>query len=200
MKKWILKKRSIWFHIILTYFTCGIWAIVYFYCKLKHKNKEETYEEHINNYIQSGDEKLDDFYRIEREYMPILRQHYANVEKINMLYTVANNLALPNSKEMQQVIDLCLEDIKLAPKIFDYCKELANNYNDNLERHLINYETFQRLAIIYEKQKEYEKAINICKYAIELGFYKDGTSGQMPGRLARLIKKSRQENLKITEK
>ena len=77
---------------------------------------------------------------------------------------------------------------------------IRDSYNDDLEKHLINYETFQRLAIIYEKQKEYEKAIDICKYAIEVGFYKDGTSGQMPGRLARLIKKSRQENLKINEK
>ena len=131
MQEWVLKKRSIWFHIIITYFTCGIWAIIYFYFKQKQKNKEETYEEHLNNYMPTGNEKLDDYYRIEKEYLPILKKHYDNIEKINMLYTVANNLALPNSKEMQQVINLCLRDIELAPQILNYCKEIANNYDEN---------------------------------------------------------------------
>ena len=45
MKEFILKKRSIWFHIIVTYFTCGIWAIVYFYNKNKYKNEQI----HFNN-------------------------------------------------------------------------------------------------------------------------------------------------------
>ena len=117
------------------------------------------------------------------------------------MYTVANNLALPNSKEMQQVTDLCLQDIKLAPQILNYCKELANNYDDdNLERYLVSYPSFKRLAIIYEKQGNFKKAIDICKQAIELGFYKDGTPGQMPGRLARLIKKSNQQKTQIENK
>lgn len=201
MQEWVLKKRSIWFHIIITYFTCGIWAIIYFCFKQKQKNKEETYEEHLNNYMPTGNEKLDDYYRIEKEYLPILKKHYDNIEKINMLYTVANNLALPNSKEMQQVINLCLRDIELAPQILNYCKEIANNYDDdNLEKYLIDYSSFKRLAIIYEKQKKYDKAINVCKQAIKLGFYKDGTPGQMPGRLARLIKKSNQQKQQLENK
>lgn len=40
MEKFILKKRSIWFHIIVTYFTCGIWAIIYLYFKFKNSSKE----------------------------------------------------------------------------------------------------------------------------------------------------------------
>lgn len=205
MKGWILKKRNIWFHVIATYFTCGIWAIIYFYCKStssikKDINKEETYAEHVNNYIPTGDERLDAYYEIEKQYLPILTKHYKNVEKINMLYTVANNLSLPNSPQMQQVIDLCLEDIELAPQILDYCKKIADHYNEDLENHLINYVTFQRLAIIYEKQKEYQKAIDVCKMAIEFGFYKDSTAGQMPGRLARLIKKSNQQKKQLINK
>lgn len=199
MKEWILKKRSFLFHFVITCFTCGIWAILYFYCKSTSKNKEETYEEHLNNFIPTGNYKLDDYYRIEKQYFPILNEHYKNVEKINMLYTVANNLSLPDSPQMQQVIDLCLKDIELAPQILNYCKEIANNYDEDLEKHLINYVSFQRLAIIYEKQKEYQKAIDVCKKAIELGFYKDGTSGQMPGRLARLIKKLNQTKLQMQD-
>ena len=199
MKEWILKRRSILFHIVITYFTCGIWAVIYFYCKLTQNNKEETYNEYANSYIPTGDKKLDDYYEIEKQYSPILTEHYKNVEKINMLYTVANNLALPDSKQMQEVIDLCLKDIELAPQILNYCKAIANNYNDDLENHLINYVSFQRLAIIYEKQKEYQKAIDVCKMAIQLGFYKDGTAGQMPGRLARLINKSNKQNIQLNQ-
>lgn len=200
MKEWILKKRSIWFHIIVTYFTCGIWLIIYFYCKSTistPKEQEKTFDEYANAYVPFGDEKLDDYYRIQKQYEFVLNKHYQNIEKINMLYTIANNLLLPNSNEMQQVIDLCLKDIELAPQILNYCKEIANNYNDDLENHLMNYVSFQRLAIIYEKQKEYQKAIEVCQQAIQLGFYKDGTPGQMPGRLARLIRKANQENIQI---
>lgn len=199
MKELILKRRSFLFHIVVTCFTGGIWAILYFYCKFTSKNKEETYEEHLNNFIPTGNHKLDDYYRIEKQYWSILDEHYKNVENINMLYTIANNLSLPDSPQMQQVIDLCIKDIELAPQILNYCKEIANNYDEDLEKHLINYVSFQRLAIIYEKQKEYQKAIDVCKKAIELGFYKDGTNGQMPGRLARLIKKSNQKNVKIQD-
>lgn len=200
MKKWVLKKRNILFHIIATYFTCGIWAIIYFYFKFTSNNIEETYTEHINNYVPTGNEQIDNYYRIEKQYLPILNKHYKNIEQINMLYTIANNLSLPNSSQMQQVAELCLEDIRLAPQILNYCKEMANYYNDSLENHLINYVSFQRLAIIYEKQGEYEKAIDVCKQAIALGFYKDGTAGQMPGRLARLINKLNKKNVQIKQK
>lgn len=40
MKDFVLKKRSVWFHIIVTYFTCGIWAIIYLYFKYKNSSKE----------------------------------------------------------------------------------------------------------------------------------------------------------------
>lgn len=36
-EKWVLKKRSIWFHILVSYFTCFIWTIIYFVCKSKQK-------------------------------------------------------------------------------------------------------------------------------------------------------------------
>lgn len=44
--------------------------------------------------------------------------------------------------------------------------------------------------MIYEKQGNFQKAIDICAEAIEIGAINDGTKGQMRGRLARLIKKS----------
>lgn len=186
---------------IMATITFGIISIILLYFSRKSnlniKEKNKVYQNSSNNYVPYGNSKIDDYFRVEKEYSKVLKEHYNNIEKINMLYTIANNLALPNSKEMQKVIDLCIKDIELAPQILNYCKEMANNYDDDLENHLMNYVSFQRLAIIYEKQKEYEKAINICKLAIDLGFYKDGTPGQMPGRLARLIKKQNQQKKKL---
>lgn len=167
--------------------------------KINYSNQYSPKESYYHG-ASYGSNDLDDYFKIEKKYSKILDQHFKNIEKIKMLYTVANNLSLPDSPEMQKVINLCLDDIALAPQIYNYCKEMANHYNDNLDNHLFNYVSFQRLAIIYEKQGEYQKAIDICRQAIELGFYKDGTAGQMPGRMARLIKKLNNQKLKLNNK
>ncbi len=134
---------------------------------------------------------------IEDKYSKIIHQHSENVKKINLLYSLVNNLTTPNSKEMENIILLCLEDIRLAPEYSNYIKEISVVSNEKTEKFIINYISFQKLAIIYEKQGKLEEAIDICKYAIQLGFYKDGTAGQMPGRLARLVKKSRKDNKQL---
>ena len=210
MKELILKKRSILFHIIATYFTCGIWAILYFGCKFSNNSSDFTknnssFEDNIGNISDKTNDNNSFFYdinyeeleKLENKYRPILDKHYKNLEKIGMQYTVANNLSLPNSPEMQKVIDLCLEDITLAPEFLEFHIKEAKLYGKNLQDWLPNYPSFQRLAIIYEKQGEYQKAIDVCKQAIDLGFYKDGTTGQMPGRLARLIKKANKQNIQL---
>lgn len=75
MKNWILKKRSIWFHIILTYFTCGIWAIVYFYCKYTNKDKVELYM-HQTNYSPFTNNNFEILSKIEKKYSNVLHKHY----------------------------------------------------------------------------------------------------------------------------
>ena len=52
------------------------------------------------------------------------------------------------------------------------------------------YSSYKRLAIIYEKRKEYMNAIDVCVRAIRAGFVDDDTSGKMYGRLARMIRLS----------
>jgi hypothetical protein len=49
------------------------------------------------------------------------------------------------------------------------------------------------LAIIYEKQGEIQKAIEICEEAIDLNL-RDSTKGGFSARLARLEKKNRSQN------
>jgi len=54
--------------------------------------------------------------------------------------------------------------------------------------------SFERLAIIYEKQQQYSDAIDICKKAIALKLH-DSIKNGFSGRLTRLEKK--QNKLKI---
>ncbi len=136
------------------------------------------------------------FQSLQSKYKDVLHAHYSALEQIGIMYTVANNLTSVHSPEMQQVIDLCLYDISLAPKIAQYFKEESIVLNN--EYRLPDYGSFKRLAIIYEKQNRLIDAINICKKAIALGFYQDGTYGQIPGRMARLIKKAKDTNLLIS--
>jgi selenophosphate synthetase-related protein len=44
--------------------------------------------------------------------------------------------------------------------------------------------------MLYEKQEKYQKAIEVCVEAIQIGAYDDHSNGKMYGRLARMIKKS----------
>ena len=171
------------------------WIFEHIFHKSIHSSKKYTENDKYAYYPEDLKAKCE----LDDKYLGIIKKHYEYVEKIGILYTVANNLALPNSPQMQKVIDLCLKDIALAPQVAEYYIEEAKIYKEDLTTALPQYPSFQRLAIIYEKQKEYEKAIDICKQAIVLGFYKDGTTGQMPGRLARLIKKANKQNIQLEQ-
>lgn len=142
---------------------------------------------HLTNNINDFPwSKLD---KIEKKYENIVNMHFKLIEKIKMNYTIVMNLGDVFSPQMDSVINDCLKDISLAQDFYNYCKEKAEYYNEPIENHLPLYDSFKRLSIIYEKRKEYIKAIEICQQAITIGFYKDGTDGQLPGRIARLYKK-----------
>lgn len=154
----------------------------------------EQYDEEIQRHYA--------YSRVEEKYKALVQHHFDLMEKIGMAYTVANNLKLPNSPEMDYVIQLCKEDIALADQYKQYWNESnATGYWDNSSmRSLPEYSSFKRLAIIYEKRKEYDEAIAVCQRAIALGYFRDGTEGQMPGRIARLVKKKGQEAQKLQNK
>ena len=77
-------------------------------------------------------------------------------------------------------IEFCQKDIQLFPK---YVKQLKKEMGC-----IPRITTFQRLAILYEKNKQYEEAINICRLAIKYDL-KDSTKGGYPERLEKLEKK-----------
>ncbi len=81
---------------------------------------------------------------------------------------------------LKKCVFFCKEDIKILPRF--------------LEQQRRAYEAVPhcpsviQLAIIYEKNKEYQRAIDICNYAIEQGL-DDGTKMGFQGRRERLKKK-----------
>lgn len=127
--------------------------------------------------------------KIHDKYRKVSDMHFKLLEKIRMNYTIVMNLGDEFSPQMDEVITDCKRDIAIAQEYYNYCKEEADYYNEPIEHYLPIYESFKRLAIIYEKRKEYDKALEVCQKAIDIGFYKDGTAGQIPGRMARLYKK-----------
>lgn len=132
---------------------------------------------------------LKEWDELNEKYEKVIIMHYKLLEKIRMNYTIVNNLGDVFSPQMEAVIQDCKRDIAIAQEFYNYCKEEAKHDKEPIENHIPEYESFKRLAIIYEKRKEYEKALEVCQKAIDIGFYKDGTPGQIPGRMARLYKK-----------
>ena len=92
-----------------------------------------------------------------------------------------------NTNEVMPCISLCREVIALSDG-------LLINYNTDYFNSKWGMDTlilldikavFRRLAIIYEKQKEFQKAIDVCQHAIKLGISND----DMQKRLSRLLKR-----------
>lgn len=148
--------------------------------------------------------KSDAWQTVHQKWQAVTDEHARLLNEIGVAYAVASNLNLPDSPQMQHVVELCRKDIALADKLIQAQIEIqnvrvANEWSDQkeLSEILPSFPTFKRLAIIYEKQKKYDEAIAVCQRAVELGFIKDGTNGQMPGRIARLLRKKNNELKKI---
>lgn len=77
-------------------------------------------------------------------------------------------------------IEFCLQDIRMFPK---YVRLMQKEFGSIPE-----ITTFQRLAILYEKNGQYKEAIEICNLAIKYGLT-DSTKGGYPARLQKLEKK-----------
>ena len=105
-----------------------------------------------------------------------LAQHNKNVYKIEYRYRKATDFADPYNAYMEDCIEVCKDDISIA--------EAFKEQNPSIH----NYQSFARLAIIYEGRNQIQEAIDVCNHAIALGFDDDGTKGGMSERLKRLEK------------
>lgn len=154
----------------------------YNYSKVTSKNLEEELAKKTEKEILKQRKEKIKF--IKNKYNDYLDLHNKLDEETGILYSVAIN-----SREISDIIrciNACVEDIQIAPTIKEYYNQIESitGKKENLP-----YNSFKRLANIYEEDGQIDEAIDICNQAIELGFPKDGTTGQMYGRVARLKKK-----------
>lgn len=102
--------------------------------------------------------------------------YYYLLSLIQREWSVLYNLQNYNSKQAKAFEAMCLNDIRYYIEM----REIDLKYN---VKPPLNVPAFTRLAMLYEKQGEYEKAAFICKEACVLGI--DERS-----RLVRMLKKA----------
>lgn len=128
-----------------------------------------------------------DRYSSSSRYQKLSDQYYCDLTRIDTQWSVLYNLKDFNGNNAHLYEKLCLKSINTFKQIY--------------EEFCIPYETteftcvpaYKRLAMLYEKQKKYDKATYVCLDAIQHGVpneYGDNDGGKMYARLARMAKKS----------
>lgn len=122
--------------------------------------------------------KADKLAQFEKEFRPLWNAYYASVQKLKADWSVMYNAKNYTGKRAESFERNCLNNIA----IYKAMAEVEDKYGQD---HLTIVEGYKRLAMLFEKQGEYEKCISICKEAISYGNFEDAK-----GRLARAIKKA----------
>jgi len=91
-----------------------------------------------------------------------------------------------------QFREICIE---FAEKHLSEFPAIAPVLKEDMGGKLPRVTTFQHYATLLTENKEYEKAVTICEQAIAYGL-QDGTKSGFEGRIARIEKKSGQENIR----
>ena len=120
---------------------------------------------------------------LERKYGSVVRRHFKIISSVEEEYSIWYNMGMPDDARKQKIISLCEEDIALSPIVKSYFLE------SNPGEPLPSYESYKRLAILYEKTKDYERAHDVCLRALESGFVSEGGGRTVHSRLARLERK-----------
>lgn len=102
--------------------------------------------------------------------------HFIYTNLIKTLYKLRDE----DPNYLDECINYCKKDIKLYEEKLKYISFFKEN-NTHIP-------SFKRLAIIYEKQNKYEKAVEISKKALNYNLG-DHTEGGFKGRLKRLERK-----------
>ena len=120
-------------------------------------------------------------YRYGYQKNPYADTYYKNMEKIEVMWSVLQNLKGFHTPQAYELEQLCKQNI------MEYKQYISFEQMREPPHHAPAY---VRLAMLYEKQERYKAGIELCVDAIQNGAYEDGNKGKMYGRLARLIKKS----------
>ena len=126
----------------------------------------------VNNWCFKDDE----FEKYQKEVKAVSDHYYYLLPLIQREWSVLYNLNSYNGKQAKEFEEMCLNAIGCYIEMH----KIDLKYN---EKTPLNAPAFTRLAMLYEKQGEYEKAAFVCKQACALGI--DERS-----RLIRMLKKA----------
>lgn len=135
---------------------------------------------------------------VREKWSTLTNRHWVLLRQIDKSYSAILNKNKESyfTPEMEVVIDLCQQDICLADQFKSYLDEMSTaEIADHVPRSQISsktrrYHSFQRLAIIYERRRDFESAIEVCNEAISLGFVDEDGGKTVYDRLARLCKRA----------
>lgn len=120
---------------------------------------------------------------------PYSDDYFILMEKIEIAWSVLNNLRSYTGDQADALERMCLNGADLYKQMTEYDAEMGFDPPPHAP-------CYVRLAMLYEKQERYQEGIETCVAAIKAGAYSDSTNGKMYGRLARLIRKS---GIKVTD-
>ena len=112
----------------------------------------------------------------QKEVKPVADKYYTLLEKIEKDWSTLHNLKDYTGTLSQEIEQECLDSIHW----FNKMHAIDIKYSETSPK---NIPAFKRLAMLYERRSDYERAIDVCKQAISLGM--DERS-----RMLRMIKKS----------
>ena len=119
---------------------------------------------------------VDKHLKFEKEFRPIFNEYYASLQKIKKEWSVMYNSKEYSGKGAERFERECLHNIAIYKSMY----AVESKYGED---HLTEVEGYKRLAMLYEKQGEYEKAAYICREACAMGI-------DEKSRLLRMIKKA----------
>ena len=119
----------------------------------------------------------------DKKFMSLQQIYYDNSQKIESQWSILYNLKTYTGSNADRYMELCRLNIQQYTKMNDRGKHYTD-YESPL-----GVPAYKRLAMLYEKQGNYEASFEVCIEAIKSGILYDGNKSGFKGRAARMIKK-----------
>lgn len=125
-------------------------------------------------------------------------RYFDGTQKIGTMWSVLYNLKKYEGEPAEALEAACYKNLEDLEKMLETSRAAGFSGERPTE-----VPAYVRLCMLYEKQERYAEAIRVCAEAIRAGAVYDKSSGQMYGRLARLIRKAGMDQdpelLKLTQ-
>lgn len=155
-----------------------------FFVFKKIRNKQENSVEEVVIYDVTDEVRApreDPWFERYQQLYNLRQPYYDSLSESERLYSVVYNSKDYFGQNANALIQRCKSEIKYFVETSNLDKEVFRGVEPT--------SSFYHLARIYELRKDYQNALEICNYAMLLGYKKDGTKGGFPGRYERMRRK-----------